>query len=222
VRFLGLPRWLGELAALADIGAYVLAVGPQPSVIRGGIARSLAPIAGPTQGRVVRADPRQRRCSPGTGTSSTTRASRSHCAAAAAIFLPALRIARRLEGHPMPGTVRLVVVPVSTACGLVTAPIVWLQCGALPVLAVVANVLAEPANAAPAALGLATAALDAVSPEAAAVLAWVSGSIAEYTVLYARAVGSLPSAQVQGPEAVAARAGVLLLAAYAWRRWQRN
>ena len=35
---LGISRWLGELGALAAIAAYVLAVGPQPSVIRAGIA----------------------------------------------------------------------------------------------------------------------------------------------------------------------------------------
>ena len=38
---LGLPRWLGELGALAGIGSYVLAVGAQPSVIRAGIAGAL-------------------------------------------------------------------------------------------------------------------------------------------------------------------------------------
>src|SRR5207249_2061483 len=37
----GLPRLLGQLAALAAIGAYVLAVGPQPSVVRAGVAGAL-------------------------------------------------------------------------------------------------------------------------------------------------------------------------------------
>ena len=42
---LGLARWIGELGALAGIMAYVLAVGPQPSVIRAGVAGSLASLA---------------------------------------------------------------------------------------------------------------------------------------------------------------------------------
>ena len=42
---LGIPRWIGELGALAGIAAYVLAVGPQPSVIRAGVAGSLASLA---------------------------------------------------------------------------------------------------------------------------------------------------------------------------------
>ena len=42
---LGIGRVAGELGALAGIGAYVLAVGPQPSVIRAGIAGGLASLA---------------------------------------------------------------------------------------------------------------------------------------------------------------------------------
>jgi competence protein ComEC len=42
---IGVSRWIGELGALAGIVAYVLAVGPQPSVIRAGIAGSLASLA---------------------------------------------------------------------------------------------------------------------------------------------------------------------------------
>src|SRR5439155_17514163 len=42
---LGVRRWIGELGALAAIGAYVLVVGPQPSVIRAGVAGALASFA---------------------------------------------------------------------------------------------------------------------------------------------------------------------------------
>src|SRR5207245_7766736 len=42
---LGLSRWLGELGALASIGAYVLAVGAQPSVVRAGVAGALGSLA---------------------------------------------------------------------------------------------------------------------------------------------------------------------------------
>ena len=78
---LGVSRWIGELGALAGIGAYVLAVGPQPSVIRAGIAGGarLARVAErPAARRVAGAARRARsRCSPGTRTTSTTRASSS-------------------------------------------------------------------------------------------------------------------------------------------------
>src|SRR5207253_263409 len=42
---LGVPRWLGELGALAAIGGYVLAVGAQPSVVRAGVAGALGSFA---------------------------------------------------------------------------------------------------------------------------------------------------------------------------------
>src|SRR5207342_3251270 len=42
---LGFPRWLGQVGALSSIGAYVLAVGPQPSVVRAAIAGALGSVA---------------------------------------------------------------------------------------------------------------------------------------------------------------------------------
>src|SRR5439155_21601600 len=42
---LGVRRWIGELGALVSIGGYVLAVGPQPSVVRAGIAGALGSLA---------------------------------------------------------------------------------------------------------------------------------------------------------------------------------
>ena len=42
---LGIPRWLGQLGALASIGGYVLAVGAQPSVVRAGVAGALGSLA---------------------------------------------------------------------------------------------------------------------------------------------------------------------------------
>src|SRR5205807_1442004 len=41
----GLPRLAGELGALAAIGAYVLAVGAQPSVVRAAVAGALGSLA---------------------------------------------------------------------------------------------------------------------------------------------------------------------------------
>lgn len=221
---LGIRRWIGELGALAGIGAYVLAVGAQPSVIRAGIAGSLASLAWLT-GRLRDAwyillvaaiallawnpylvyDP----------------GFQLSFAAVAAIFTLAPRISRRLEGYPLPRGLRLVVA-VSTACGVVTAPILWIQFGALPLLTVPANVLAEPAMPMLLGLAFATAALHAVSPSAAAVVAWLNGWVAAYIALCAHTIGSLPFARITSYQGLAALVGSLLLAAYAWRRWRTS
>jgi len=100
--------------------------------------------------------------------------------------------------------------------------VLWLQFGYLPVLGVVANALAEPAMPILLALAFATAGLDLVSPPAAAVLAWLDGWVAAYIALCARAIGSLPFAQVSSWRGLAALGGGLLAAAYAWRRWPTN
>ena len=141
-------------------------------------------------------------------------------AAVAAIFTVAAPILRRLEGYPVPRGLRGVVA-ISTACGIVTAPILWFQFAALPILAVPANALAEPAMPMLLGLAFATAALDPVCPPAAAVVAWLNGWVAWYIALCAHAVGSLPFAQLQGAAGLVALIGSTVLAAYAWRRWRR-
>ena len=78
---LGVSRWIGELGALAGIGAYVLAVGAaavgDPRGDRG-LARLARLAGGPAARRLVRAAPRRRsRCSPGIRTWSTTPGSSS-------------------------------------------------------------------------------------------------------------------------------------------------
>ena len=95
----------------------------------------------------------------------------------------------------------------------------WLQFGYLPLLGVVANVLAEPAMPILLGLAFATAGLDAVSPSSAAVLAWVNGWVAAYIALCAHVIGSLPLAQVSTARGLAGVVGLLLAATYAWRRW---
>ncbi|HWB22199.1 MAG TPA: ComEC/Rec2 family competence protein [Gaiellaceae bacterium] len=220
----GIQRWIGELGALAAIGAYVLAVGPQPSVIRAGVAGSLASLAWLT-GRLRDAwyvllvaaivllgwNP-YLVYDPGFELS---------FAAVLAIFTLAPRISRRLEGYPIPARLRMVIA-VSTACGVVTAPILWLQFGALPLLSVPANALAEPAMPLLLGLAFATAGLDAVSPSAAAMLAWLNGWLATYIAFCAHAVGSVPFAYIHSLRALAGVGGTLLFAAYAWRRWRMS
>jgi competence protein ComEC len=223
---LGVSRWIGELGALASIGAYVLAVGPQASVIRAGVAGALASLAWLT-GRLRDAwqalllgavallawNPYEI-YDPGFQLS---------FAAVVAIFTVVPRIARRLEYAPvpLPRSLRLGVA-VSLGCGLVTAPIVWLEFGYLPLLGVPANALAEPAMPVLLGLAFATAGLGLIAPGGAAVLGWVDGWTATYIAACAKAIGSLPFSEIRTWRALSLLAAGLLGATYAWRRWRTS
>jgi len=218
---LGIPRLVGELGALAAIAGYVLAVGAQPSVVRAGIAGAVASLAW-LSGRIRDAwyvlelgAVALLAWNPYLVFDAGFQLS---FAAVAAIFLLAPPIVRRLEGYPMPQKVREGV-GLSAACGIATAPILWLQFGALPVLAIAANLLAEPAIAPLLALAFVTAGLDAVSAPSAALVASVNGWLAAYVAACAHTVGALPFAQVRTGRVLAAVVG-LGAAAYAWLRWR--
>jgi competence protein ComEC len=220
---LGLPRLVGEIGALIAMGAYVLAVGAQPSVVRAAVAGalgSLAWLAARQKDRwhflllgaiVLLAWNPYTLLDPGFELS---------FAAVVSIFTLAPRIRRGLEGYPVPG--RLAdVVAVSTACGLATAPVSWFQFHTIPLLTVPANALAAPAVVPLLGLGLAAAAVAPLSGGAAATLAGLNGWCAAYLAGCARLVGNLPFAQIRSGRAAAAlAAGLLLAAAYAWRRWR--
>jgi competence protein ComEC len=219
----GLPRLVGELAALAAIGAYVLAVGAQPSVVRAALAGalgSLAWISARQKDRwhflllgaiVLLAWNPYTLLDPGFELS---------FAAVLSIFSLAPRIRRALDGYPVPRGLADVV-SVSTACGLATAPVSWFQFHAIPLLTVPANALAAPAVVPLLGLGLAAAAIAPVSSGGAAALAALNGWCAVYLAACARLVGSVPFAQIRSGRAVALLAGAALLgAAYAWRRWR--
>lgn len=222
---LGLPRWLGELGALAGIGGYVLAVGAQPSVVRAGIAGALASVAW------LAARQRDRwhfllvgalallAWNPYVIFDAGFQLSFS---AVLAIFVIVPRLQRILEGYPVPRPLASVLA-VSAACGLATAPIVWLQFHAVPLLTVPANALAAPAMLPLLGLALAAAAAGPMSGSAATALAWLNGWCAAYLAGCARLIGGLPFAQVRSGRAAAVLLGVVVaLAAYAWRRWPRS
>jgi competence protein ComEC len=225
---LHLPRWFGQLAALAAVTGYVLAVGWQPSVVRAGVAGSLASLAWlasrPSDrwyfllvgAAVLLAWNPYSLLEPGFQLS---------FAAVAAIFLLVPRIDRRLEGYPLPGKLAAVV-SVSAACGLATAPALWLHFGAIPMYSVPANALAAPVVAPLLGLALAAAALHPVLPAAAAALAWTDAWLAGYLAFCARLVGGLPHAQATSLEALglllAAAAGVTLLVFARSRRVRRS
>ena len=222
---LGIPRWLGQIGALATIAAYVLAVGAQPSVIRAGVSGALVSLAWLAARPVDRwhffllgalvllAWNPYTLLDPGFQLS---------FAAVAAIFLLVPPLLRMLEGYPVPAKLAAVLA-VSTACGVATAPILWLQFHAVPLLTVPANALAAPAV--PPLLGLAFAAalVGPVSPPAAAALAWLNGWCAAYLAACARAVAAVPGAQVTSGRSLVELLLVTTTAgAYAWRRWQSS
>jgi competence protein ComEC len=207
---LGLPRRVGELAALGTIGAYVLAVGWQPSVVRAGVAGGLASLAW------LASRPRDRWYFLLVGAavllawnpySLLEPGFQLSFSAVAAIFLLVPWIGRRLEGYPVPQRLAEVIA-VSSACGLVTAPVLWLHFDAIPVYSVLANALAAPVVAPLLGLALGAAALHPVLPEAAAALVWLDAWLAAYLAVCARLVGGLPHAQASSVQVLALLAAV--------------
>jgi competence protein ComEC len=222
----GAPRWAGHLAALAGIAAYVLAVGPQPSVLRAGVVGALASFAW------LAARQRDRwhflllaaLVLLGWNPYSLLDAGfQLSFAAVAAIFTFASPLARRLhEGYPI-GETFAQTLAVAAVCGAVTAPVLWFRFHQIPLLTVPANALAEPAMPPLLALALIAACVEPLSPEVASALAWLAGLCAAYIALCARLIGGLPLAQVNSGRGALAAAGVGLLgAAYAWTRWRRS
>jgi competence protein ComEC len=217
---IGVPRLAAEVAVLAAIGGYVLAVGAQPSVVRAGIAGGLGSLAWLT-GRerdaryalIIAAiallgwNP-YNALDPGFQLS---------FAAVLAIFFLAPRFRIWLDGYPLPPGLRTCVA-VSAACGLATAPISWFQFHQIPLLTVPANAVGGFAAAPMLALALVCALLTPVVPQLAAALAWANGWLAAYLATCAHIFGSLPGAQVTSGRAAAALAtGAAGLGAYAWR-----
>jgi competence protein ComEC len=207
---LGLGRAWKEVAVLAAIAAYVLAVGWQPSVVRAGVAGALASLAWLAARErdpwwflllgafVLLAWNPYSLLEPGFQLSFV---------AVAAIFVGVPRIERALAGYPVPRALALVL-GVSLACTIATAPIVWLHFGSVPLYSVVSNVLAAPAVAPALGLAFAAAALEPVLPAAAAALGWLNGWVAAYLAACARVVAELPFAVVDSGRALVVLAGL--------------
>ena len=205
----GLPRWAGELGALAGIGSYVLAVGAQPSVVRAGIAGALGSIAW------LAARPKDRwhvllvgalillAWNPYTLFDAGFQLS---FAAVVAIFVAVPPARRLLEGYPVPRRLGEAVA-VSVACGLATAPVLWLQFGRIPLYSVPANAMAAPVVAPLLALSFAAALAAWISPAGASLIASANGWLAAYLAWCARLVAGLPGAVVSS----GAGLGALLL-----------
>jgi ComEC/Rec2-related protein len=220
----GVSRLAAEVFAFAGICAYVLAVGPQPSVIRAGVVAalgSLAWLSGRQRDRwhalllsavVLLAWNPSNVLDPGFQLSFV---------AVLSIFVLAPRIRRVLEGYPVPRRLRGAV-SVSAACGLGTAPVCWFQFHAVPLLTVPANAAAAPVMAPMLALALVAAAVAPVALPVTELLARLDGCCAAYLAGCARLFGGLPGAQIRSPVAAAALGScALLAAAYACRRDER-
>ena len=195
---LGISRLLAEVGALAAIGGYVLAVGAQPSVVRAGIAGALGSLAW------LAARERDRWwfllvgaiCLLAWNPYALLDAGfQLSFAAVAAIFTLVPPLLRRLEGYPVPRPVAGTLA-VATACSLVTAPILWLQFGSVPVYSVLANALAAPAVPPLLWLALASVGLHSLLPGVAAALGWLNGWLAAYVAGCARLVAGLPGARL--------------------------
>ena len=212
---LGLSTLVGHAVAIAAVLAYALAVGWQPSVVRAGVAGCLASLAW------LAARPRDRWHFLALGALvllAWTPASllepgfQLSFAAVAGIFVAVPRLRRSAEGYPIwPGAVD--VVAVALACGVVTAPILWLQFGAVPLWTVPANALAEPAMPVLLGCGLAAAVVEPFLPSAAVALSWLAGWCAAWLALLARTFAGLPFAELRSDVALGAVAVGCVVAA---------
>ena len=207
-----LPRRLRELTVVAVIGAYVLAVGWQPSVVRAGVAGGLASLAW------LAARPADRWHFLAVGalvllvwmpSSAMEPGFQLSFAAVGAIFIAVPRVRRGLAGYPLPRAVADALA-VGVACGVVTAPIVLAHFGEAPLYTVVANVIAFPAAPLVLGFGLLAAVVDPVSPSAGAGLAALAGWAAAWLELVARIVADLPRAEIGGRAALALAGGCVL------------
>ena len=220
VRLLGLGRIAAELAALAAVGGYTLAVGFHPSVVRAAVAAALGSLAW------LSARERDRWHALLIGALALLAWNPAFVldagfqlsfAAVAAIFVVTPHVVHFLEGYPVPRRLAQLI-GVSTACGLATAPVTWLQFHQVSIVTIPANVVAVPVVAEMLVVALATAVIAPVAPPVAAALAQVNGVGAWFVAGCARGFGGLPGAQATSPAGVTALAAVVLLvAAYCWR-----
>ena len=225
VLFLGLGIYGAQLAAMATVAAYALAVGLHPSVVRAALAAvlgSLAWLAGRERDRwqalLVGAAVLL-----GWNPNALFDAGfQLSFAAVASIFVVTPRVVRALEGFPVShGLAQLI--GVSIACGIATAPVTWFQFHQIALVTVPANVVAVPIVVEVLGLALLTAVVAPVAPSVAAAMAQLNGWGAGLVAVCARVFASIPGAQITSPRAAAGLGlGAVCVAAYAWQRGKRT
>lgn len=204
--------WVCAAAGLAILGMFVVIARPSPSVLRAALMAVIAllalaagrPRAGlPALSAAVLAllvwQPTL------AGSASFTMS----VLASAALLLIAPGWALALRRWHLPAGVAEAVA-VAAAAHVVTAPVVAAISGRVSLVAIPANVLAEPAVAPVTVLGFAAAALAPLSVGAATVLVWLAGWPCRWLVHVADFFGGLHGATIPWPGAVG---GGLLLAA---------
>jgi competence protein ComEC len=199
LRVLGVGRVVGEGVAIVAVLAYALAVGWQPSVVRAAVAGCLASLAWMS----ARSSERWHAMTLGalvlllwSPYAFLEPGFQLSFGAVAAIFVVVPRLQRMLEATPLGGR-PAELTAVAAACGAITAPLVLLHFGAVPVWTVPANVLAEPAMPPLVSLSLLAVLVAPVAPPVATALAWLAGWCAAWIGGVARVVSALPGGEVR-------------------------
>jgi competence protein ComEC len=224
VLFLGFDIYLAQLAALGAVGAYALAVGLHPSVVRAALAAglgSLAWLAGRERDRWQALLVGAAVLLGWNPYALFDAGFQLSFAAVAAIFVVTPRVVRALEGYPVSHEVAQLI-GVSTACGLATAPVTWFQFHQISLVTVPANVVAVPVVVEVLGLALLTAIVAPVAPPVAAAMAQLNGWGAWLVAECARAFARIPGAEITSPRAAAVLGlGAVAASAYAWQRGER-
>jgi competence protein ComEC len=220
----GLGSYVAQISALLSVAAYALAVGLHPSVVRAALAAVLGSLAW------LAARERDRWQALLVGAvvllgwnpySLLDAGFQLSFAAVASIFVVTPRVVRVLEGYPVSRELAQLI-GVSTACGLATAPVTWLQFHQISLVTIPANVVAVPVVVEVLGLALLTAVVAPVAPGVAGAMAQLNGWGAWFVAACARGFGGLPGAQItSGHAAAALGVGAAGAAAYAWRRGER-
>ena len=211
-------RLAAELAALAALSGYVLAVGARPSVLRAAVASGLVSLAW------LSARPRDRWQALLVAASGLLAWNpyflldagfQLSFAAVASIFVVARRVSGCLAGYPVPRFLGELI-GVSTACGLATAPVTWIQFHQVSLVTIPANVVGVPVVAEMLGVALLTALLAPMLPPLAAILAQANGLAAEFVAEWARVTGGVPFAQITSGRSAAIFADCCALALALW------
>jgi competence protein ComEC len=212
---LGARRWLCALVGAVVVCAFVVVARPSPSVLRSAVMAVIA-LAALAAGRPKQVLPALGAAvlglllwDPGLAVSAGFVMS---VLATAAIVLIAPGWAVALRRHRVPvGLAEAVAV--AAAAHLVTAPVIAAIAGRVSLVAIPANVLAEPVVAAATILGFLAALLAPLWLGLGASLAWLAGWPTRWLVADGDWFGALPGAAIPWPGGL--RGGLLLLGALA-------
>jgi competence protein ComEC len=190
--------WLCAVLGGAVLVAFVVVARPSPSVLRAAVMAAIAlvclatgrpraavPILAATVLGLLAWDPGLA-VDPGFAMSAL---------ATAALLMLAPGWARMLRRHHVPGGVAEALA-VATAAHLVTAPVIAALSGTVSLVAIPANVLAEPAVPVATVFGFGAAVLAPMWTGGARALAWVAGWPCRWLVGVADRIGAVPGARL--------------------------